>query len=174
MIQCLVNINSLLKMNVNAMTERSVTVEKSLKALSDDKALILFETIAHQDLDPHNILTRLGLSKRQYYSRMFSMLDAGIIKRKNGTYSVTSFGKVVYKAQTLIGQGISYHWKLKAIDSLEMNSSPLVPEEHFKIMDLLIDNQEIREILSQLSKDKLTTAAVPTSKIGMRVLQQQQ
>jgi hypothetical protein len=80
----------------------------------------------------------------------------------------------VYKAQTLIGKGVSYHWKLKAIDSLEMNSSPLVPEEHFKIMDLLIDNQEIREILSQLSKDKLTTTAVHSSKIGMRVLQQQQ
>jgi hypothetical protein len=152
------------------MVERSVTVEKSLKVLSDDKALTLFEIIAHQDLDPHNVLRRLGLTKRQYYSRMFSMLDAGIIKRKNGTYSVTSFGKVVYKAQTLIGKGVSYHWKLKAIDSLEMNSSPLVPEEHFKIMDLLIDNQEIREILSQLSKDKLTTAAVPTSKISRKEL----
>jgi DNA-binding transcriptional ArsR family regulator len=150
--------------------ERSVTVEKSLKALSDDKALILFETIAHQDLDPHNVLTRLGLTKRQYYSRMFSMLDAGLIKRKNGTYSVTSFGKVVYKAQTLIGQGVSYHWKLKAIDSLEMNSSPIVQEEHFKIMDLLIDNQEIREILSQLSKDKLNAAAAPTSKINRKEL----
>src|ERR687891_2616728 len=159
--------------NVNAMKERPVTVEKSLKVLSDDKALILFETIAHQELDFHKVLTKLGLTKRQYYSRMFSLLAAGLIRRKNGMYSVTSFGKVVYKAQTLIGKGVSYHWKLKAIDSLEMNSSPLVPEEHFKIMDLLIDNHEIREILSQLSKDKLTTTAVHSSKIGMRVLQQQ-
>jgi hypothetical protein len=51
-----------------------------------------------------------------------------------------------------------------------MNSSPLVPEEHFKIMDLLIDNPEIREILSQLSKDKLKIAAVPTSKISTKEL----
>ena len=162
-------------MNVN-MVERSVTVEKSLKALSDDKALILFETIAHQDLDPHNILTKLGLTKRQYYSRMFSMLAAGLIKRKNGTYSVTSFGKVVYKAQTLIGQGVSYQWKLKAIDSLEMNSTPLVQEELVKVMNLLIDNQEIREILNQLSKnkysDEMIAAAVPSSKIT-RMEQQQ-
>ena len=149
-------------MNVN-MVERSVTVEKSLKALSDDKALILFETIAHQDLDPHNILTKLGLTKRQYYSRMFSMLDAGLIKRKNGTYSVTSFGKVVYKAQTLIGQGVSYQWKLKAIDSLEMNSTPLVQEELVKVMNLLIDNQEIREILDQLSKNKYSEKVMATA-----------
>jgi DNA-binding transcriptional ArsR family regulator len=157
--------------------ERSVTVEKSLKALSDDKALILFETIAHQDLDPHNVLTKLGLTKRQYYSRMIIMLDAGLIKRKNGTYSVTSFGKVVYKAQTLIGQGVSYHWKLKAIDSLEMNSSPFVHEEIVKVMNLLIDNQEIREILDLLSKNKYSdemtaAAAIPSSKIGIKVQQQ--
>ncbi len=143
--------------------ERSVTVEKSLKALSDDKALILFETIAHQDLDPHNVLTRLGLTKRQYYSRMFSMLDAGLIKRKNGTYSVTSFGKVVYKAQTLIGQGVSCQWKLKAIDSLEMNSTPLVQEELVKVMNLLIDNKEIREILDQLSKKKYSDEMIAAS-----------
>jgi hypothetical protein len=147
----------------------SITVEKSLKALSDDRTLILFETIAHQELDTHNILARLGLTKRQYYSRMFGMLDAGLIKRKNGIYSVTSFGKVVYKAQTLIGKGVSNYWKLKAIDSLEMNSSVLVKEELLRIMDLIIDNQEIREILLLPSKDKnnskITTPR--SSKIGI-------
>ena len=156
------------------MEERSVTVEKSLKALSDDKTLILFEMIAHQELHPYNVLTRLGLTKRRYYSRMFSMLAAGLIRRKNGMYSVTSFGKVVYKAQTLIGQGVSNQWKLSAIDSLEMNSTAIVQEELDKIMNLLIDNEEIREILIPHSSDKCadnTIAAetvVRSSKIGMK------
>jgi hypothetical protein len=136
--------------------KRSVTVERSLKVLSDDKTLILFEMIAHQDMDPHSILTKLGLTRRQYYSRMLSMLAAGLIRRKNGMYSVTSFGKVVYRAQKLIGQGVSCQWKLKAIDSLEMNlgSSLQRQEEIVKIMDLLIDNDEIREILSRPSQNK--------------------
>jgi hypothetical protein len=160
------------------MEERSVTVEKSLKALSDDKTLILFEMIARQELHPYNVLTRLGLTKRQYYSRMFSMLAAGLIRRKNGTYSVTSFGKVVYKAQTLIGQGVSNQWKLSAIDSLEMNSIAIVQEELDKIMNLLIDNEEIREILIPHSSDKcadntIAAETVRSSKIGMKVLQQQ-
>jgi ATP-dependent protease HslVU (ClpYQ) peptidase subunit len=165
--------------NVNAMTERSITVEKSIKALSDDKTLVLFETIAHQELDPHNVLTKLGLTKRQYYSRMFSMLAAGLIRRKNGMYSVTSFGKVVYKAQTLIGKGVSNHWKLSAVDSLEMNSTALVQEEFNRLMNLLIDNEEIREILVQHSNNKYSdktiaaAAAVSSSKIEMRVLQRQ-
>jgi hypothetical protein len=124
----LANINSLLMINVNELVERSVTVEKSLKALSDDKTLVLFEMIAHQELHPYSVLTKLGLTKRQYYSRMFSILAAGLIRRKNGMYSVTSFGKVVYKAETLIGQGVSNQWKLSAIDSLEMNSASLVQE----------------------------------------------
>ena len=164
--------------------ERSVTVERSLKALSDDKTLILFELIAHQDLYPHSILKKLGFTKRQYYSRMFGMLSAGLIKREKGTYRVTSFEKVVYKAQKLIGQGVSCQWKLKAIDSLEMNSASPVQDELVKIMNLLIDNEEIREILSQSSQDKysekvmatgtraaVVVEAVPSSKkMGMKVL----
>jgi hypothetical protein len=166
-------------MNVTAMTERSVTVEKSLKALSDDKTLVLFETIAHQELDPHYVLTKLGLTKRQYYSRMFSMLAARLIRKKNGKYSVTSFGKIVYKAQALIGQGVSNQWKLSAIDSLEMNSPALLQEEFDRLMKLLIENEEIRGILVQHSIKKHTdkaiaaAAAISSSMIGMKVLQQQ-
>ena len=133
--------------------EETITVEKSLKAVSDDKALTLFEMIAHQNLDTQNVLTKLGLTKRQYYSRMLSLLHAGLIKRRNGTYSMTSFGKIVYKAQTLVGQGIGSYWKLKAIDSLELNSSVIVREEFLKIINLIIDKQELREILVLISKD---------------------
>lgn len=133
--------------------QETITVEKSLKAVSDDKALTLFEMIAHQNLDTQNVLTTLGLTKRQYYSRMLSLLHAGLINRKNGTYSMTSFGKIVYKAQTLVGQGIGSYWKLKAIDSLELNSSGIDREEFLKILNLIIDNQELREILVLISKD---------------------
>jgi hypothetical protein len=145
--------------------ERSVTVERSLKALSDDKTLVLFEMIAHQDMDPHSVLTKLGCTRRQYYSRILDMVSAGLIKREKGTYSVTSFGKVVYKAQKLIGQGVSCQWKLKAIDSLEMNiaSSPVVQEEVVKIMNLLIDNEEIREILSRPLQDKYSEKVMATA-----------
>ncbi len=169
-----VNNNSLLTILVNAMAERSVTVEKSLKALSDDKTLILFEMVAHQELHPYSVMTKLRLSKRQYYSRMFSMLAAGLIRRKNGMYSVTSFGKVVYKAKTLIGKGVSNQWKLSAIDSIEMDSTALLQEEIDKLMKLLIDNDEIREIIVQhphkKHTDKTLVAAASSSKIEIKAL----
>ncbi len=133
--------------------EESKTVQRSLKALSNDKSLILFETIANQALNTYNILTRLALTKKQYYLRLSSLVDAGLIQRKKGTYGMTSFGKVVYKALTLIGQAVSNQWKLKAIDSLEMSTSDYVQEEVPKLMELLIDNLEIRDILISTSND---------------------
>jgi hypothetical protein len=171
-----VNTNSLFTILVNVMAERSITVEKSLKALSDGKTLILFEMIAHQELHPNSVMTKLGLTRRQYYSRMFSMLAAGLIRKKNGMYSASSFGKVVYKAQTLIGEGVSNQWKLSAIDSIEMDSTDLLKEEIDKLMKLLIDNDEIRQIIVQHQDKKHTDktlvpeAAVNSSKIEIKAL----
>ena len=48
---------------------------------------------------------------------MFDLINAGLVRRINGKYFVTSFGKVVYKAQELIGMAVQYSSKLKAIDS---------------------------------------------------------
>jgi hypothetical protein len=55
----------------------------------------------------------------------------------------------VYNAQTLIGKGVSLQWKLSAINSIEMNSTALLQKELDKLMNLHIDNGEIREILVQ-------------------------
>ena len=148
------------------MAERSVTVEKSLKALSDGKTLILFEMIAHQELHHYSVMTKLGLTRRQYYSRMFSMLAAGLIRKKNGMYSVTSFGKVVYKAKTLIGKGVSNQWKLSAIDSIEMNSTALLQEEIDKLMKLLMK--------SGRSSFSIQIKSILMKRLWQRQLQQQQ
>jgi hypothetical protein len=76
---------------------------------------------------------------------MFDLINAGLVRRKNGKYFVTSFGKVVYKAQELIGMAVQYSSKLKAIDSVE---SPQFPAAELgKIIDTLISNSEIKEIL---------------------------
>ncbi|HET7147518.1 MAG TPA: hypothetical protein VFI73_03380 [Candidatus Nitrosopolaris sp.] len=73
------------------------------------------------------------------------MINAGLVRRINGKYFVTSFGKVVYKAQELIGMAAQYSSKLKAIDSIESPNFPAT--ELSKIIDTLITNREIKEIL---------------------------
>ena len=76
---------------------------------------------------------------------MSDLTNAGLITKENGKYFVTSFGKVVYKAQELIGMGVQYSSKLKAIDSIESPQYPAA--ELSKIIDTLISNSEIKEIL---------------------------
>ena len=47
-------------------------------------------------------------------------MKSGLVKRKNGRYALTAFGKVIYDVQITIEKVISnYYWNLKAIDSLE-------------------------------------------------------
>jgi predicted transcriptional regulator len=120
----------------------SLSITDTLKAISDDKSLMLFNTIV---LDGSILINRLNLTRKQYYSRMSELTSAGLVRRINGKYSVTSFGKVVYKAQELIGMAAQYSSKLQAIDSVESPKFPAA--ELSKIIDTLISNNEIKEIL---------------------------
>jgi hypothetical protein len=122
-----------------------VSVSDILSAISDDKSLVLFNTIAIASGDSTILISRLNLTRKQYYSRMFDLINAGLVRRTNGKYFVTSFGKVVYKAQELIGMAVQYSSKLKAIDSIESPKFPAA--ELSKIIDTLISNSEIKEIL---------------------------
>ena len=76
---------------------------------------------------------------------MSGLINAGLIRRKNGKYYVTSLGKVVYKAQELMEIGVQCSSKLKAIDSIESSEFPAA--ELSKIIDTLIRRSEIKEIL---------------------------
>jgi predicted transcriptional regulator len=84
-----------------------VSVSDTLSSISDHKSLVLFNTIALASGDRTIISSRLNLPCKQYSSRMSNLINAGLVRRMNGKYFVTSFGKVVYKVQELIGNGCS-------------------------------------------------------------------
>ena len=111
---------------------RIPTISFILKKISDDKALTLFNSIASADGDKFIPLKEMNLTTKQYYSRISGLLAAGLIKRQKGKYSLTMLGKVVYQSQMLIGKTLTYHWKLKAIESIQMSASAIsgLPEGH--------------------------------------------
>jgi predicted transcriptional regulator len=94
-----------------------------LKKISDDKTLTLFNSIAVADGNKYIPLKEMNLTTKQYYARISGLLDAGLVKRYKGKYSLTMLGKVVYQSQTIIGKTLAYYWKLKAIESLETSAS---------------------------------------------------
>ena len=126
-----------------------------LKKISDDKTLVLLNSIAIADEDKYIRLKEMNLSTKQYYSRISGLTDAGLIRRRKGKYSLTMLGHVVYDSQMIIGKTLAYYWKLKAIESIEMESiqmssnttSGLPNEEITQLINALIDNHQIKDIL---------------------------
>lgn len=126
----------------------SPSIASILKAISDDKALVLFNSIAISTNNDSCVnLKEMNLSIKQYYSRISGLLKVGLIKRQKGGYSPTLLGKIVYDSQTIIGKALSYYWKLRAIESIEMSGSELPAEEVTQLIKTLIDNPQIKDIL---------------------------
>ena len=119
-------------------------------AISDKKSLDLFKSIVMAKAGDTDIYRKkIKLTRKQYYSRMSRMIKVGLIKRKNRKYFLTSLGKVVYEAESMIESALNDYWKLKALDSLKGDglNMELPTEEHSKILDTLIANQNIKQIL---------------------------
>jgi hypothetical protein len=128
----------------------SISIANILSAIADDKSLVLFNTIAIAGGDSEILITRVDVSRKQYYSRISALMKTGLISRKDRQYMLTSLGKIVYDVQLMIGRATNTIWKLKAIDSIETEHK-LPAEERNKIINTLIDNQDIIKILVKQS-----------------------
>ena len=146
----------------------SISIAGILKALSDDKSLVLFNMVAFTlALNTAVVMNRLGLTRKQYYSRMNLLINAGLVMKKSSKYFLTSFGKVVYESHMLIGHAIENYWRLKAIDSIETMPTErnLCSEERKKIIESLIEHNNIKNILlnyniPSIGNDKISNKQV--------------
>jgi predicted transcriptional regulator len=137
-------------MENSKLRTKTPSITTILKKVSDNKSLILFNIIAvsSSNSDRYIPLKEMNLSTKQYYSRIGGLLEAGMIKRHKGKYFLTLLGKVVYDSQMIIGKTLSYYWKLKAIESIEISTtSGLLNEETTQLINALIDNHQIKDIL---------------------------
>ena len=125
-----------------------VSVVEILEAISDVKSLKLFNTIATKGGSSEDLSVQLKLSRKEYYSRMSRLMKTGMVKRKNGKHFLTAFGKIVYDAQVTVKKAVESYWKLKAIDSIDL-SDEITVKERDKLIHTLLDDVEIREILSK-------------------------
>jgi len=117
-----------------------------IRTIADDKSMELFKTISEGTIDSETLKNKTKLTRKQYYSRLSRMTKAGLVRKKSGRYLLTAFGKVVFNAQLTVESALGSYWKLRAIDSLEM-SNELPKEEQQKLIDALLDNQELKHIL---------------------------
>jgi predicted transcriptional regulator len=131
------------------------TLDYILKRISDEKALNLFNSIATSDGKPI-LLRKFNLTSKQYYSRISGLMDAGLIKRHNSRYSLTTLGKVVYDAHMIIAKTLSYYSRLKAIESIELSYGEAFPKEELaRLIDALIDNHQIKDMIMKRNSGRL-------------------
>jgi nucleoid-associated protein YejK len=124
------------------------SVAKIFESLSDEQSVTLFTTIATAEINSLELRIRVPLTRKQYYSRLSRMTRAGMIKRRGGKLVLTAFGKIVYESQKIVESANNSQWKLKALDSVDA-SEELPKEERKKLLDNLIENDYIKEILSE-------------------------
>ena len=137
-----------------------LSVAKVLNAISDDRSWSLFTTIAISSDPASNgqesgdggqiLISRMNLTRRQYYQRINRLRSLGLIYRKKGRYSLSSLGRVLYGTQKTIEIAIQNRWRLVAIDSLESSLSVkrMPAEDRNRIINLLLeDRDEIKNIL---------------------------
>lgn len=144
-----------------------------LDAIFEKRASNILKSIASASTSSDILISKLKLTRKQYYSRMSLLVQNGLVKRQRGRYLLTAFGKVIYSAQlnleARIENALNNYWKLKAIDSLDVSSYPR--EEDNNVISTLIDNEEIRSVLlrrekqpplsvEQISSDKDAVAIV--------------
>jgi predicted transcriptional regulator len=110
-------------------------------------SLFLIILLSQKD-NSHIPLKEMNLSTKQYYSRISGLTSAGLIKKKQGQYCLTALGKVVYNAHTVMGNALSYYWKMKAIESIQSSAGrELAREDMLMLIQSLIDNHQLRDIL---------------------------
>ena len=130
------------------MAKSHTSAATVLRTIADDKSIELFTTVALETIDSKNLKNRTKLTRKQYYSRLSRMTSAGLVRRKNGKYILTTFGRIVYDSKVTIENALNNYWKLKAIDSLE-TSNEVPKEEQQKLIETLLDNEKIEAILER-------------------------
>ena len=130
------------------MAKSHTSAATVLRTIADDKSIELFTTVALETIDSKNLKKKTKLTRKQYYSRLSRMTSAGLVKRKNGKYILTTFGRIVYDSKVTIENALNNYWKLKAIDSLE-TSNEVPKEEQQKLIETLLENEKIRAILEK-------------------------
>jgi hypothetical protein len=133
-----------------------ISIINILSALSDDKALILFSTIAvGKCYDFQTLIKSMEITQSQCYSRLRRITDTGLVKRENGKYMTTTLGNVVYEAVLMVGKALNYYWALKAIELVLSSSSAADSREDKSILtsmliDSLIDDNQFKKILTNI------------------------
>lgn len=118
-----------------------------LRILADKHCLKILTVIANDgNVTSHTLQSTTGFSKKQHYSRTQQLIECGLVKRKHGIFSLTSFGKVIYRSKLKIDAAFKEYYTLKAVDSILATKE--INDRHRKeLINNIINDNGIKMIL---------------------------
>jgi hypothetical protein len=126
-------------------------LESVFHVLSKKEHLELFSLIArssekYESFTFDRIIAHLSLTKKQFESRVLTLMSYALVKVINDRYVLTTMGKEVFEALQLMELAVAIRTKLRAVDLINQ-SDCTTPEEYNKILTLIIKNTEVRKIV---------------------------
>ena len=97
--------------------------------MSDEKSLIILNMIANEfdkGADKNSLLEKIDLTRKQFYLRISSLRSTGLISRILGRYFITSFGKINYELQLLLGTAVDIHVTALKIEEPHSSSNTYI------------------------------------------------
>ena len=131
-----------------------ISITDVLNSISDEKTLDILNTIAvvKRKDDIYSMKEQIKLTKKQYYSRMHKLSVAGLIKRTNGKYFLTTFGKIIHEHYVGIQNAVNAYSKLRALDEILKNDNKVdfSTKQRFEIIERLIQDAEIKKSILKM------------------------
>ena len=86
------------------------------------------------------------MTRKQYYLRLSKLVRANLVKRVEGKYEITIFGKVIHEALLRLAVGVSNRSKLMAFDLL-YSTSTIPVSERSNFMNQIINSTGKTELI---------------------------
>ncbi|MDA4118868.1 MAG: hypothetical protein OK455_11070 [Thaumarchaeota archaeon] len=121
-----------------------------MKALGDKNTLTIFKAAGEGLKGTYKANEELGLSRKQYYSRIENLVDLGLVRKESGSYRQTYLGTTLGKQLQLIGGSLKRPEYLQAIGIVQDSTSFSQAEKNSLIHTLSSEVGTSQESSSQL------------------------
>jgi DNA-binding HxlR family transcriptional regulator len=124
--------------------------EEILKMVMNENTLKILNQIIENNNNNNNdkygntlSITKIGLTRKQFYTKLNELTTRGLIKKEKGKYYLTTFGKIVYdltsEYKNNLYSVIEDCWKFKTLDLLDISDEFTNDEKH-KIVEHLFNH----------------------------------
>ena len=118
------------------------SVEEILSAVSGMDALKIFYVAKDGIESSTEIIRKLELTQKRYYTNLKRLIDAGLIEKEDGRYTHTTLGKIFYSLIEVLRNAVEHEDKLSLIDRI-LKVKNLSAEEAEEIIRVILKDVEL-------------------------------